>query len=94
MLHLLGPDNTVWLIDTHSLQTHSTCTMMGFVAPNLTHLDPNPHNLWISQTLSLVELMSILDEFYCNCAVDEVQIFEVELNKDEVKSLYDSEENN
>ena len=31
-----------------------------------------------------------LDENYCNCAVDEVQIFEVELKEDEVKLLYES----
>ena len=35
-----------------------------------------------------------LNENYCNCAVDEVQIFETELNEDEVKSLHESTENN
>ena len=31
-----------------------------------------------------------MDLNYCNCAVDEVQIFEVELKEDEVKLLYES----
>ena len=31
-----------------------------------------------------------MDLNYCNCAVDEIQIFEVELKEDEVKLLFES----
>ena len=30
------------------------------------------------------------DNNYCNCAVDEIQIFQMELKEEEVKLLYDS----
>ena len=30
------------------------------------------------------------DQYYCNCEVDNAQIFEMELNSDEVNKLYNS----
>ena len=49
--------------------------------PNICSINPNKQIMFARLNINR-------DEHYCNCQVDEVQIFETALNEEEVRELY------